>query len=268
MRVAHLSLDLFLDPFPRWAGPGPARLSDDVYRPWTAETLRAFLEERCLLGSGSRVPGRVVTAHEGAFDVWKEWIDAGALKAPFDLVHLDAHASLGRNDEGWFYVLGRLLHLPPGKRREGDLRRITPDNYLLFALALGWIRSITLVTHPDWEEDVHPLLYGDGEPPPLVLPRYDPHLLERGIEGGAEFPEPLAVEGPFPFEVLGSEGFQADAPFDRITVSRSPNFTPPGPTRSSRRSSRGSLRLDRSFLEPRLGVDLIGGGSGSTGSSR
>jgi hypothetical protein len=242
MRVLHLSLDLFLDRYPRWAGAGDARLSDDEFTPWPEATLRAFLEERCLLDRGSPVPGRVVDPHEGAFPVWREWIGGGALVPPFDLVLVDAHTSLGRNDEGWFYVLGRLLHSPREERMGLDPSRITPDNYLLFALALGWIRSIAVVTHPGWEEDVHPLLYGDGEEPALVLPRYDPHLLERGLEGGGEFPEPLGVEGPFPFSVQGSGDFRATARFDRITVSRSPAFTP--------RRSDALLPAIASYLRP------------------
>jgi len=231
VRILNLSLDLFVDPIAVWAGLSPNRLPDDRYRAWDPDLLRRFLEERCGLRTDAPVPGAVVDAHEGALGAWKEWVDQGALETPFDLVHLDAHSNLGSGDEGWFYVLTRLLALPMGSRLEhAELTHVTPENYLLFAIAFGWIRSLSFVAQHTWRPDVLEILYRDHEANgsgTVQLGRYDRLLLGPALEMGTPMPAPLSLDPPVPLRVQGPGDYREADSFDRMVVSRSPSYTPP-----------------------------------------
>jgi len=173
----------------------------------------------------------VVEAHEGALRVWGDWIAGGELETPFDLVHLDAHSNLGSGDEGWFYVLTELLALPAGRRVEhAAFAHVTPENYLLFATAFGWVRTMTFVAQHTWRPDVLDILYeeraeaGSGT---LRLGRYDRLLLGPALEMGTPRPAPLALDPPVPFRVHGPGDYHETMPFDRVVVSRSLSYTPP-----------------------------------------
>lgn len=231
MRVLNLSLDLFVDPVAVWSGLPPNRLPDDRFRAWSPDVLRRFLEERCGLRRDAPVPGRVVESHEGALAVWREWVGVGELETPFDLVHLDAHANLGSGDEGWFYVLTRLLALPLERRLgQAELTHVTPENYILFATAFGWVRTMTFVAHHTWRPEVLDILYEEREANgsgTLRLGRYDRLLLGPALEMGTPPPPPLALDPSVPFRVLGPGDYREGEPFDRIVVSRSPSYTPP-----------------------------------------
>lgn len=230
MRVLNLSLDVFIDPISRWAGGDRARLSDDFYYAWKPQTVEAFLEQRCGISANNPVPGVVVEDHQGAYAAWRDWIAEDRLKPGFDLVSIDAHSNLGGNDVGWFYLCGRVLHWPLEKRHDLDEQRITPENFLLFAMARRWLRSVTLVTHPDWQHDVLPMLYENEDPGTqnLQLKCFDGRVLEQALEYGMDLPQPLSLEPTVPFSVLGTGQYHESRPFDLAVVSRSANFTPKG----------------------------------------
>jgi hypothetical protein len=231
MRVLHVGLDYFVEPRSTWAPAGAARLSGDHYRPWRADAVRGFLADRFGLDPARPVPGRVVREHEGPLACWREWVEAGGLVPPFDLVHLDAHTCLGAGDAGWYRILGRLAHLPLEKRVEAAPPGLTPENYLLFAAAYGWLASITLVAHPEWRPDVLPILHRDGDPATgeLEIRAYDPHLLERAFEdpGMASLPDPVSRDPAVPFRAVPGEQYRDEGGFDRIVVSAPEKYTPP-----------------------------------------
>ncbi len=229
MRVLALSLDLFVEPRPPWAGSGESRLSRDRFRVRDEAEVRAFLEDGCGLSVGNPLPGRVVDPHQGAYGVFREWIAAGTLAAPFDLVSADAHSNLGSADEGWHHVLGTLLHLPPERRADPEPQRITPENHLLFAAAAGWLRSLDLVVHPGWEPDVLPILFEDGDPRSgrLQLRAFDRNLLQLAFEmPGMPVPPGIPAGAPIPLRVGAWTGYRENAGFDLWVVSRSPRYTP------------------------------------------
>ena len=230
MRVLHICLDYFIEPGSVWAGQGAARLSDDHYRPWRPDAVREFLAAGFGLDPARPLPGSVVRAHEGPLAAWRAWIASGELVPPFDLVHLDAHSNLGAGDEGWFRVLGRLAHLPRDRRAEVRPEGLTPENYLLFALAYGWLRSLTLVARPEWTPDVLPILFQDGDPEQgeLEIRAYDPHLLERSFEDPdmVEWPAPVSRDPAVPFRVVAGRAHEDPGGFDRIVVSHAEKYTP------------------------------------------
>mgnify|MGYP001084839497 CR=1 FL=1 len=228
--VLTVSLDFFVNPLPPWAGPGGKRLSDDHYRVWPEADLRRFLEKGCGLDPAHPLPGAVVDDHEGPFRIWQDLLRRGELEAPFDLVQVDAHTNLGSHDTGWFYALGTLMHLPREKRAAAlDTKRITPENYLLLAAACGWLRTITLVTHPQWEPDALDLLFREGNPATgeLELRAYDRNLLHMALEvEGMDLPQPLAADPPIPVWTVDGRELAWDRPFDRVVFTRAMNHTP------------------------------------------
>lgn len=228
--VLTVSLDFFVTPLPPWAGPGDKRLSDDHYRVWPEADVRRFLETRCRLDRSGPAPGRVVDEHDGPFHVWRDLVRRGDLEVPFDLVQVDAHTNLGSHDTGWVYVLGTLMHLPVERRAEAlNTRRITPENYLLFAAACGWLRSITLVTHPQWEPDALDILFREGNPATaqLELRAYDRNQLHMAFEmEGMALPPPLHADPAVPIWTVDGREYVEERAFDRVVVTRSTSHTP------------------------------------------
>jgi hypothetical protein len=227
VRILHLSLDLFVEPLPRWAGAG-RRLPEPEFRIGSPEEVERFLRAGC--GLPPKTSGRVVDEHQGAYAVLREWVETGALTPPFDLVHADAHSCLGSGDEGWHHVLGTLMHLPVEQRARPDPLRITPENWLLFAAAAGWIRSLDLVVHPAWTPDVLPVLFENRDPRSgrLRLAAYDRNHLALAFEmPELEFPPAVAAGEPVPLRVGRRDDVRDLGPFDRVVVSRAPSYTPP-----------------------------------------
>lgn len=225
-----VSLDFFVTPMPPWAGPGDKRLSGDHYRVWPEGDVRHFFEERCRLSVADPLPGRIVDEHDGPFHVWRDLVRRGEIETPFDLVQVDAHTNLGSHDTGWVYVLGTLMHLPVERRAEAlNAKRITPENYLLFAAACGWLRSITLVTHPQWEPDALDILFKERNPATgeLELRAYDRNQLHMAFEmEGMELPPPLHADPVVPVWMVDGREYAEERPFDHVIVTRAMSHTP------------------------------------------
>ena len=149
--VLDLDLDFFVWP-PTHQNPNGGRPSSRdcvVTRP---EAVEAFLEKRCRLSKERRVTGRRILSHDEAFDVWREWMDDGILRAPFQVLHVDAHSDLGAGfgTGDLTYLMTEFLLLSPSSRTEPRRGRdaMHEGNYLLFALAARWIASLEYVFPP------------------------------------------------------------------------------------------------------------------------
>jgi hypothetical protein len=144
-RVLDLDLDFFAWP--------PLHESDWPNRPARTEFQKVadsaevsqFLEAQCGLSSRQPVTGALVVHHDEAFDVWSRWLAAGRLRAPFEIVHVDAHSDLWTY--GAEYLMTELLARPVEQRR--DPRRgplaMNEGNYLAFAVANHWVSQLTYV---------------------------------------------------------------------------------------------------------------------------
>lgn len=146
--VLDIDLDFFVWPA-AYSPPWAARMPSDAVQWLASESdVRRFLESQCGLSHERRPLARCVRKHDDAFDTWKDWLAGGTLTAPFQVVHVDAHADLGLGDAGYIYLLTELLALPVAER-SNPLRG--PDgmgegNYLAFALANRWISELVYVT--------------------------------------------------------------------------------------------------------------------------
>lgn len=218
-RVLDIDLDFFLADCCPLAEPGERPVLKG-HEPWTAEAVRAFVENDLLLSRERPIPGRVFPTHDGALVYWKELVDADILQPPFHVTHVDAHSDLGIGYPGPGYVLYNVLSLPPCRRMELDRfyreRKLDEANYLLFALAARIVASLDNVRRPFSRSDVPPqLLAPDGLH--MRLPQSFPELFER-ING----PEPL-----IPYCEYKEDGsFRAAAPYDFVSLAISPRYAP------------------------------------------
>ena len=124
---------------PKGERPDPACAS-----PYADEAVIDFLENRCGLSREHPLPGAIFDTHDKALDFWQARMREGALRAPFEVVHVDK------------------------------------ANYLLFALAFRWISRLVYVRNPRSRQDVPThILDFDGN----ILLRSDVSALMEGING-------------------------------------------------------------------------------------
>jgi hypothetical protein len=234
MRVLDLDLDFFLDKRvespPSRGRPSPA----DVH-PWRSCDIEEFLVKQCGLDPRNPLPGRAVVEHHELFDVWKDMVARGQLIIPFDLVHVDAHADMGMGDGSPSFIMAELLHRDVAERTSpprGGTYGLLEGNYLAFAVACRWIRSLTYV--------VHPHLYRDNckkhDIPDCFFKNYDntcnclqqkalaPESL-RSIRRPQEF-EPVHLEPEIAIRLVSGSEFKSESPFSLVFAAQSPRYTP------------------------------------------
>lgn len=230
MNIADIDLDIFLDDvcsIDRWPRAPSTTL------PWNEEQLRRFLEDQCGLkdSSSSRRPkGRLIVHHDEAFPILESLSGNGTL--PLSLTHIDAHSDLGTGfgDLSWRDIGGRLLSFAPNERvtavpRKG-MERISPANYLSFALACRWIAALTYVHHANSGDDLMPFFFRDFDPTSDMMElRHVPRLSEAHSK--AELRAlPHMLEPPIAFQKVPVDHYRATEPFDYVIVCQSPGYTP------------------------------------------
>ena len=238
MLVLDLDLDVFVSPVSAWSDD-VSRPRDADYRVPTPAEASRWLHDRLLLPTATVLPGAVMADHGEAFFVWRDAIRAGQLETPFDLVHLQAHSDFSFGPgRGFEVALDRLLARPVEEREGAVLkssRLVDSGNYLLLAIACGWVRRL-----------VHVYSAGLCTHAPLFLRdfgrRRDRHRLVRYTEND-DVEERLVrygsrddcFEPPVPFRALSTNAFDrvealprwARRRADWMTVATSPRYTPP-----------------------------------------
>lgn len=235
MRILDIDLDIFLDNRfvdvrERHETP-PQRLSDASFRPWPEPLVRRFMESACKLSQQHRKPGRFFVDHDELFLRLREEIANGSLAPGFDIVHADAHADFGIGAGTFHFVCTEWLRRPVEERArtpDGEHGRLTNGNWLLYAVACRWIRSIVYVHHPKLSSPkkidmpIGSLVYerpADDEVELRLVPAND-------LRRFRDIP-PISIEPTVPFKAIAIEHYVADAPFDRVYVTQSPDYTPP-----------------------------------------
>lgn len=218
MHFLDLDLDFFLNKNSYRTICNSGRQGSE-YKPWSAPKLGHFLESRCGLSSDSPTPGRSVEIHDEVLNFWRMLIEYGWLKIPFEVVHVDAHPDLWVGD--WLSLTSEFLRVD-SKRCLVNLRekQINSGNYLTFAIAYGWISSLIWIPLtapfkdlPEWDADARSILL---------------QRKKRKLEGYPTQGLPKkAREYIIPFKIIPWQRFRTSETFDYITLSRSPNFTPP-----------------------------------------
>jgi hypothetical protein len=245
MRVLDLDLDFFLRDKAHFMDGSEGRLDPDEYPPWPLDLAMTFLTERCRLDEAR--PGFVVEQHNELFYVWGSAIEAGQLVAPFEVVHVDAHADLGLGDASYAYLMRELAFEPieqryailkrrrPGSRKEMldlSIDALTDGNWLMFALACGWISDLTFVcnsfaetTNEHTPNDLMGLLLKDFDRDSGYLQVVATR--EDFVMSGRATPRVIdRRDSPIPFTVKTWREFHASEPFDIVCLTRSPQYTP------------------------------------------
>ena len=111
-----------------------------------------------------------MTEHREAYYFWRELIQKSILETPFEVVHVDAHSDLGGGDMGWVFIFEELLSIPLEERSNTECyhyrhenEKLDSGNYLLYAAASHWIKTLTLVCHPNWQYDYYPIIMKDSD---------------------------------------------------------------------------------------------------------
>lgn len=227
-RILDIDLDFFLNKVRFW--PGFGRPLDSELRLWPLDEVQAFLENRCGLRRDRPLPGRIVEEHHEIFFDWRQRIQQGRLRPPFEVVHIDAHADLGFGDASVLYVVTELLSLPLDQRtfpHVGGREGLGPGNYLLFAIACRWICRSTYVYHPGRYADLpERIVQLDAQGAGVIqLPWYGPRPLEALRQRWPD--EPMAWEPPVAYREVAGPAYQnTEGPFDLLYIARSPAYTP------------------------------------------
>lgn len=222
-RVLDIDLDFFLEDCCPLAPLGE-RPELSGHEPWSQERVTAFLENNCLLNKETPLPGRIFDTHDKALLWWRELMEAGQLRPPFHVTHVDAHSDLGIGKPGPGFVLYNVLAKSPAERLRLEefyaAHQLDEANYLLFALSTRCIGSLDNVRNPCSRQDIPEkivLRNAIGAYEAIRLPQAFPELFEK--KNGAE---PL-----IPFHVYDQyENFQAEAPYDFVSVAISPRYAP------------------------------------------
>lgn len=238
-RVLDVDLDAFVYGSEHWRNSDAPRLDEEEYPPWEVSKVLTFLESQCLVAEP--LPGFAVEHHGELFFRWRDAIDAGLLRPPFHVTHVDAHADLGLGDYGYFYLLSELLHDPIEGRRDpkvGD-DGLGDGNYLAFAIANQWISELTYAIggryensddemgHPWTPGDLLVYLFENFDPATrtIRLPVLEVRNLRENLISPQQL-RPVSFEPPVPFHWTLLQQFQAQEPYDVICLARSPAFTP------------------------------------------
>lgn len=240
MRILDIDMDLFQEGRPRIRPDDTGgRLTDPDIIPWPPSTVEFFLL-RCGLSTGKPVRGVFVTHHDEVFFQVRNLIRSGEITPPVEWVHADAHADLGYRDGGAIYLHRNLMPLPQIQR--DNPKRYRPDrvdcggiyegNYLLFAIACGWINSLTFVHQHDYRNDLPVWMFPSETPPAtsaMQLCCYDPALLaSRAVALKDVYRSnatPTTCDPPVPFDRISCEEYSSHQPFDLVFVCQSPAYT-------------------------------------------
>lgn len=220
MRVLDIDLDFFLNDVCPFADVGQ-RPDVKGREPWKEEDVVSFLETRLLLSKTRPIPGRVFETHDRALDFWKDLMDKNFLAAPFSVTHIDAHTDLGITQKGYPFVRHNVLSRPVDKRVQltefREKVQLNEANYLSFAIGFRWINRLENVRNPKSKPDFPREMLADTIDPAIQFRSAFPELFEARFG-----PEPVV---PY-YEYRTGECYQADAPFDCVSLAISPRYAP------------------------------------------
>lgn len=244
-RILDLDLDFFVQPVLLSVPPGSARPDptkhevalgcDTALRTIAVETADPvdaaihYLRER--LGLAEPLPGAAVDQHGDLFSIWAQMITCGKLRVPFHLTHVDGHADFGYGQTSFTRVFD-VLRRPPAERVAYSMAVLNDGDYLAFAVACGWIHSLTYVYCPGGGSDIDPYFENFGKPNwhcgatgTLRLVALDEETRARAAEPSP--PPPVRYCEPrVPFEGVGQAAYSTLDPFDFMFLARSPEFAP------------------------------------------
>lgn len=106
------------------------------------------------------------------------------------------------------------------------MERISPANYLSYALACRWLRTLTYVHHAQSGDELMPFFFRDFDPACGVMDlRHVPGV--RQAHSREELRAlPHTLEPPIAFQRIPVHAYRAGEPFDYVILCQSPGYTP------------------------------------------
>ena len=238
MRVLDLDLDFFQEDVINYRNDYGERLGSHITAAWDKEQFIEYLENQLGLKKEKKIKGRIFNHHNEAFYFWRELILQQSLEIPFDVVHIDAHADLGFGDGSYEYLTTEYMYLDyPTKIYPENLvckkygkKQFSYANYLIFAVACGWIKSIEYILHYKNYKGVdlprvHFKNY-DIDTDLLQLKKYK-QFEKLGIAYGRTFEESEIIDigRDIDFKCYKGNEVSYGGKFDFISLSISPGYT-------------------------------------------
>jgi len=210
MTALDIDLDFFLSDVCELAELG-ARPTGAI--PWNENDIRMFFEERCMLSRENKIRGSIFETHDYALDFWRD------MEKPLDVIHIDAHSDLAIGRPGPAYMIDTIAALPVDVRNDlekyRDLNKLDEGNYLMFAVAMRWVRTLVNVRNPRSRPDIPQRALDENGNIHIVpsvaklIPALDRH------------------EPTIPFTVYDDwRYFRIDAPADAASLALSPRYAP------------------------------------------
>lgn len=230
-RVLDIDLDFFLDRI-LYADDEPrGRPSNQDFQVDAPQVAFDFLRTQCGLDESKPIPGAACKHHREVWFHWRRLLKRGELKAPFEVIHVDAHADMGLGNNSCLYIAEELLAHPVAKRRPPTGREnwhVSDCNFIAYALAQRWIGRLTYVTHPQWQDDIQWLHMKDFSTTSgfVQMKQFEAGFAEE-LEDFMDVKQlPFKAEPEIPLNVVPRAKFKLDTPPDHVFLSRSPNYTP------------------------------------------
>ncbi len=157
MRILDIDLDFFQNDIHNNEIDNENFLENSDIKVWDEKEFISFLENSCGLEKNKKILGRLVKHHVEAYFFWKELIETGKIKLPFEVTHIDAHSDLGFSINLEYSEFLKSLD----KERKDEFNNginfdkyteyLNSGNYLLDAVISKWINKILYVYHPKLE---------------------------------------------------------------------------------------------------------------------
>lgn len=238
VRVLDLDLDFFLNGAAHYVQKSDKRLSDDEYRPWTDKQVRDYLEKHLKLRTDKKIPAILCVNHDEVLYHCEKLICEKWVAAPFDLVHVDAHADMGMGSDAWVEILELASNGELVKRqfRTNCFEKADYDNYVSYMLLLRMLASLTYVYNADGGDDVFSGFLCDGGKK-IGVPVWPGN--EEGFEQTKKqwLSDVMSsmhdyqrgdgdLEPVVPFEEICADAYCESGKYDWAFLAQSPNFTP------------------------------------------
>ncbi|NOG98321.1 MAG: hypothetical protein HND52_10210 [Ignavibacteriae bacterium] len=231
-----IDLDFFLDSIKNNKNSfSTERLSSKYYKTWKKKNVINFLDNNCGL-QNKRVCGKYFEHHHEVFLFLRT-----ILKNEDAIIidHIDAHADLGlmfgnfSTDE---FISTELLNYPIEKRPNlinvtGEETDLSPGNFLLFAIACGWIKQLNYIHPPGKGTDVGWFIFKEFNPNSNVLQlkkltkKEFNFVLNNDTAEFAKNINPNNLENEVPIQRISSKNFVSNIDYDYIFLTKSPGFT-------------------------------------------
>lgn len=229
-RILDLDLDIFVRPLKTFCKETASRAESAYYKAMPRTEILDALDTKLCLAEQAPIKGALVETHKEVYFLWRDLIQSGQLTTPFDVVHVDGHADLGMGDSSYVYIQEEWI-LENDKFKDpklGGWSGLGSGNYLAFAIANGWVSSLTYVSHEDEPDDLNRMFFKDwnaasGFVEIKQVVKGDFYEASISMRDEKIRYKPVVT---IPFRRVSLSQYSTNLAFDYAFVAKSPAYTP------------------------------------------